>query len=208
MQWETSKGYKIQRILTTNLPSLISHGDNYIMIDTGRKKAWNSISKKLDRILGNKKINAVILTHSHPDHTQTLNEVVSKYDCKVLVHENVVDKVNLNKKENFVLVNDQFHINNLGVEVKIIHIPGHSEGSIGIIIDDAIMIGDIIGDFVTKPFAKKKTIVSDDTLNSLKKLINQKTKLYFPAHKDMVYTHQEIETLYNRYMNGEIIHQV
>ncbi|WBW99401.1 MBL fold metallo-hydrolase [Oceanirhabdus sp. W0125-5] len=208
MKWQTLKGYKIQRILTTNLPLIITNGDNNIMIDTGRKKAWNSISKKLDKVLGDNKINAVILTHTHPDHTQTLNQVVCKYDCKVLVYEKVVNKVCLNKKENFVLVNDEYELNDLGIEGKIIYIPGHSEGSIGIIVDDVIMIGDIMGDFVTKPFAKKKKRVSDDTLKSLKKLVDQKCKLYFPAHKERVYTYEQVENFYNRYIEGEIIYQV
>ena len=84
-------------------------------------------------------LKAVLLTHSHSDHYQALAELKEKY--KMPVYLNELDKYRLKDQKGFVdasydwadddiFVNDGDHLSIGGMEIDVIHTPGHTEGGV------------------------------------------------------------------------------
>ncbi|MBO5143429.1 MAG: MBL fold metallo-hydrolase [Clostridia bacterium] len=106
----------------------------------------------------NIKIKYLILTHCHADHIAGLNNVKKLFpDIKILIHEKdadglVSDNINLSSfleaEPNFIeadlLLKDGDIIPLGDLQLKIIHTPGHTAGSISILIDDALFSGDTL----------------------------------------------------------------
>ena len=88
-------------------------------------------------------LNRILLTHSHNDHINAIDEVLGSYDIPI----------NLNNEEkNFWGTNyDNFDINYGGDQIilgktliKALHTPGHTPGSTCYLIDDQLIAGDTL----------------------------------------------------------------
>jgi len=200
-KWTTSKGTSICQVLGCSNPLLISKGSNSIMIDTGRSRNWSSISSKLDKLLYEKSLKALILTHTHHDHIENFINLKEKYKAKTVVHKSEAGVLcNNDFDDSYVLVDKKYDLNIFGIDGYILHTPGHSAGSISIVIDNEIaIIGDAIGDMKKKPFMKKIKKVPEDTLNSWKELLHLKCSFYIPAHAEALEYHSLVE-LYKDYL--------
>lgn len=100
----------------------------------------------------------IILTHCHADHTAGLKNIKNYYpNIKIIIHEFdnhglTDDSINmcsyLSIDSNFVsadiVVKDGDEIKLGEITVKIMHTPGHTAGSISILIEDALFSGDTI----------------------------------------------------------------
>jgi hydroxyacylglutathione hydrolase len=86
-KWTTKSNYEIFQILNhrSNV-FLITNKKSYILIDSSRKSERNLLIKRLDELCV-KKIDALILTHTHFDHVENAAFVHNKYNCKVIVHK-------------------------------------------------------------------------------------------------------------------------
>lgn len=144
----------------------------------------------------NIKLKYLILTHCHADHMAGLKELKKIYpDIKILIHE--LDAPNLIKDEinlcsmldtelNFIeadrTLKDGDIISVGGLKLKVIHTPGHTAGSISILVDDALFSGDTLfkgthgrTDMPTGSFI--------DILASLKKLMElPDNTIVYPGH--------------------------
>lgn len=207
--WETKNGIKISRVLTTNMPLFVSNGNTTILIDTGRISARNGVLKKLESMLENCDLDLIILTHTHHDHIENLVQILRNYPTKVLVHRSELTYLDIVKnKHNIIVFDEKFDLSDYGIDGYVIHTPGHSAGSSSIVIDNEIaIIGDTLGDFNTKPYAKKRKIVSEVIVNSVQKLISIDCKIYIPTYKKKIYSHDELENFYKRYLDGKIIYE-
>ena len=125
-----------------------------ILIDAagGIDKIYNYVENM------NIKLKYVILTHCHGDHIAGLKELRKNYPrIKVVINED--DKVGLTDDtinlcsflglpENYIeadiLVKDGDIIEFGGLKATIIHTPGHTAGSMSILIKDAVYTGDTI----------------------------------------------------------------
>jgi len=192
---------------------LIKCGNNFILIDTGRKNSWKELTAKLDEILGKNKLSGLILTHTHFDHAENANRLKNEYNCTIIVHESeadylkygnapipkgtnlitgiIVDTIGKKVQSRYnyksidpdILVDENYNLSDFGFSAYIIHTPGHSKGSISIIIDDEIaLVGDtlfgVVRNSIYPPFA-------DDTetmIKSWKKLLETPCKLFLPGH--------------------------
>ena len=123
-----------------------------ILIDAagGIDKIYNYVENM------NIKLKYVILTHCHGDHIAGLKELIKNYPrIKVVINED--DKVGLTDDtinlcsflglpENYIeadiLVKDGDIIEFGGLKATIIHTPGHTAGSMSILIKDAVFTGD------------------------------------------------------------------
>jgi len=200
---------KIQRLLTTNLPMSVVQNGNMILVDTGRAKGQESMFKKLNKICSNEEFKLIILTHTHPDHIETLASIAKKWDVKVLVHsseaQNIVAHID---HERIIEFEDSFDLNDIGINGVVIHTPGHSPGSSSVILNNEIaLVGDHIGDFFTKPWAKNNKKVSNSSLKSMERLLNLGCKLYIPAHKKNWFEYDQLNAVYQRYVNGEAVYE-
>ena len=145
----------------------------------------------------NIKLKYLILTHCHADHIDGMKELKNTYpDMKILIHELdakglVVDEINLvnelGVESNFVeadLVLKDGDVINVGeLKLKVIHTPGHTAGSISILIEDALFSGDTLfkGSYGRTDFPTGNSI---DMMKSIKKLLELPEKvIVYPGHE-------------------------
>ena len=206
-------GYDIIRVMSgrSNV-FLLTNGKENILIDTSVSRLWTKLQKSL-QLLGIKNIDYLILTHAHIDHAANAKRLKEKYNCKVLVHkreddflsrgDNILPKgtmfltrpiVNLLGKRIFqkfryepckadLLIDSEFDLHEFGFNAYLLHTPGHTAGSVCLIVDDEIaMVGDtLFGVFkwsVFPPYAEDKNTM----IKSWGKLLETKCTVFLPSH--------------------------
>ncbi|MBM7624240.1 MBL fold metallo-hydrolase [Sporohalobacter salinus] len=158
-------------------------------------------------------INLIIITHVHNDHVGSLYDIKKKSKASVLIHEKEKKTLNkgYNKfpdgtmffskiissiannlffsKDQFkpvnadIVISDEYNLSDHGVDGRIIHTPGHTEGSISVILqDEYCIIGDtlfnMLPNSVYPPFANDQ----DELLKSWNKLREYNCIKYYPGH--------------------------
>lgn len=211
--WSTSNGYKIIQILSgrSNV-FLVTNGQGNILVDTSPAFMWETLQKRLDR-LGINRIDLLFLTHSHFDHAANASRIQEKYNARVIIHrsetvylatgDNILPtgtnpfsrflvRLLARKFRSFALYqpcNSDYAIDNMldlsqfGFSAYLIHTPGHTPGSVSLIIDDEIaLVGDtMFGIFfwtVFPPFASDEK----QMFNSWEKLLETNCRLFIPSH--------------------------
>ena len=125
----------------------------YIIGDENTKEAavvdagWDA--NKIIEIANNAelKINKIILTHSHFDHVQKINELTDKTNSGVYFHElecNEIKKLMKNNSAKIVKLKGNDELNIGKIKVKIIHTPGHTNGAICLLFDNRLITGDTL----------------------------------------------------------------
>lgn len=175
-----------------------------IVIDPGSKDSLN----ELEFFTFNKIVPSyIILTHEHTDHTWGVNGILEKYpNCKVVCCE--VCKLNLNKESNSYFSyyysdnNYTYSVNRVDIlledinykmkwhdqEIIFLSTPGHSMGSICIMIDNIIFTGDTLMQF--KPYINKRNGSKksyEESLAYLGRVLNCKIMMVYPGHGDVFY---------------------
>lgn len=146
--------------------SYLITGKQICLIDSGVVSSEGVIFDYMAEIgLKPEDISLLILTHSHPDHIGSAKSIKEKSDCKVAAHlgeRSWIEDIDLQAKERPVpnfhsLVEGSIEVDeiledentvDLGNDIilKIIHTPGHSKGSICILIEKerVLITGDVI----------------------------------------------------------------
>lgn len=114
---------------------LIFSKDEAVFIDPG------AFTKEMLKEIEDKKLLYIILTHYHWDHILGAKKLKEKTGAKILIHKK--DKKFLKFEVDQLLdggeeirINDNF--------LRIIHTPGHTSGSISILIDNFLFVGDTV----------------------------------------------------------------
>ncbi len=166
---------------------------------TANKETKNAIlfdapddAEKILNYIKNKELNLkyVFLTHAHFDHICALDTILKETDAKLALHEDEVKYLNdasLNLAESAGIVipeikenitfkdGDEFDFE--GMPIKVIHTPGHTEGSVCYLFKDTLVSGDTLfkqsigrSDFPLgnlndeiKSIKEKLMLLSDDT---------------------------------------------
>lgn len=131
----------------TNTYLIINDNEAFIIDPTiGLEKYINDINKY--------KIKGILLTHGHIDHIASIN----LFDCNVYIYYDEVNKLynnDLNLSEMFN-INFRFENHNIvklynndiidlnGLKIKVIHTPGHTNGSISFLLENIIFTGDTL----------------------------------------------------------------
>jgi glyoxylase-like metal-dependent hydrolase (beta-lactamase superfamily II) len=211
--WETKSGHKILQVLSgrSNV-FLVTLGGKNILIDTGPGFMWKILNKRL-ATLNIETIDYLILTHTHFDHAANAQRIKEKYKARVIVHkneasflttgENIVPQgTNLIAKtivdifakrflslsrykpcQYDILIDNTFDLNSIGFNAYILHTPGHTTGSISIIVNNEIaLVGDtMFGIFkwsVFPPFA-------NDVIQMIRSwgvLLETDCRIFIPSH--------------------------
>ena len=162
---------------------------SYILADESKEALAIDPGWDIDKILtlankGNLRIKKVILAHSHFDHVQKCNELAIRTGAEVYFHEFEAQEIKklLETGINTHFLKDGDEIALGKIKIKVIHTPGHTQGSICLLIENKLLTGDTL--FVS---AIGRTDLSGgnaamlfDSLEKLKKL-DDSTEVY-PGH--------------------------
>jgi glyoxylase-like metal-dependent hydrolase (beta-lactamase superfamily II) len=229
MKWTTKRGSAIERIVRRpSAAYLVRAGDLTILVDTGNSQSRKGLLKGLDRVEG---LDHLVLTHAHYDHVANVGAVVGKFHPTVLSHRS--NESLLREGENspvkgtnaFVramlavfgrpfqafmrfdpvevdrMVDDEEALND---HVWIVHTPGHTEGSISVIVDDEIaLVGDLMfGIFpwsAMPPFGEDKDLIRDNW----RKLLDTGCSLMLPAHGGPI-TAERLQRYFEKEAHGQM----
>lgn len=211
--WITHSGYQLLRILggRSNV-FLMSNGRADILIDTSPKFMWPRLRNRLNRN-GICHIDYLILTHSHFDHANNARRIKELYGAKVIVHQAEADRLSNGKMlipegsnafsrmivrffdplfssiiacepcEPDLLVADRLDLQDFGFNGYILHTPGHSPGSLSVIVDDEVaFVGDaMVGVF---PWSVYPPFLEDhqQLIESWGKLLATGCSWFIPSH--------------------------
>lgn len=195
---------KVESFITSPIGTntyLVSENGRGILIDVGSDGEDLYLYALKEGIT----LEAVLLTHGHFDHANGCAELQQK-GIKIYVHEADAEKlytykgmaafagVKLNafKADEYVTDGEILHF--IGKEIKVIHTPGHSKGSVCYVIDDSVFCGDTLfcGSYGRYDFYDGDL---NELKNSAKKIfsLNGDYKLY-PGHGEFSTLDEERKT--------------
>ena len=189
---------------------LVETDDSYVMIDTGMPNKRQVIEKEIENAGCHPgELKLIILTHGDLDHTGNAAYFRKKYGAKIAMHPDDVGMVEhgdmfwSRKNPNFIMkalsnqffglkeadrfspdlaIEDGYEFSSFGFQAKVLHLPGHTKGSIEILTCDSdLFCGDLLGN-ITKP---SRFSLIDDPAGaeaSIKKLKNINIKIVYPGH--------------------------
>ena len=198
----------IHRISSGNVNCYIVVGkDKAILIDTGRRKYREKILDKCKEL----RVSLIVLTHGHMDHcrnaaylSNALNipVAISKKDMNMipdnrkqkmsaskllgkivlLVSLSSFEKDTLDVFEPMVYLQDGDNLNEYGVDAKVVELPGHTEGSIGLEIEgDKLFVGDALMNMFYPTISMLYTD-RDKMLESAKRITEMGEKTIYFGH--------------------------
>lgn len=208
---------------------LIPSGYGHVLVDTGVKSAYSSIKKNIETlhlVPGN--IDYLILTHTHFDHCQNAAALQKEYGCKIVVGDQEADftdqgftplprgtyaftrflvGVGNTMKKRFeylpfhadIRIGESHTLIDGDIKIELISTPGHSAGSISILVDDEIaIVGDVMihtfGDSIFPPFADQVP----ETIRSWQKLLSTDCRIFLPGHRPAV-SREMLERQFRKY---------
>lgn len=212
--WDLSNGYKITQVLEGRSNAyLINTNNGYMLVDTGRINKFDKLIDNLSEVQkSTPSLNWLVLTHTHFDHCENARMINDFFDTHLYVGSQEAKSLRkgftaLPKGSNFPTKLISFignwltrfyfaytpvvpymeiwgtvQIDNL--DIRIIPTPGHSDGSVSIIVNNEIaLVGDVMyGVFyksIMPPFADNPKTV----LKSWEKLLKEtQCKLFLPGH--------------------------
>ena len=199
--------------------------DGFVLIDTGMAQHWERLEEELTSsgCLPDK-LKLVIITHGDRDHIGSCAKLQEKYKTKIAMHAGDVfmaeggvllkrkvrtlagrilillsrlrrQKIILQKFKPDILLKDGQDLKEYGFRGKVIHLPGHTKGSIGILTDE----GDLFaGDTLVNSKKPDIAVFVDnfqELKNSIEKLKRLNIKKVYPGHgKAFLFSDLKIKT--------------
>ncbi|AXV37502.1 MAG: MBL fold metallo-hydrolase [Methanobacteriaceae archaeon] len=187
---------------------LVRTGNEFVLIDTGTSKTRSKLEKNLQEAgCKPENLNLILITHGDSDHIGNCAYLQDKYGAKIAMHQkdsgmaehgdmlwnrksNIISRIimpfmGLNKSERFTpdfFVVDGYNLTEYGFDARIIHIPGHSSGSIGILTKEGdLFCGDLFSN--TKKPAINSIMPDEKAANdSIEKLRKFNINNVYPGH--------------------------
>ncbi len=208
MQYEIKTIY--QKYLMTVNCYLLKTPSGFILIDTGLPKRRSDLVRELETAgckPGDLKL--IVITHGHLDHNGNTAYLREKYDAKVAMHGGdsamvesgdmfrgvkgltvaivriMLPLVGMSRYDCFkpdIALEDGRDLSEYGFDARVVHVPGHSKGSIGVLTAEGdLFCGDILGN-TDKP---AKTTIVDDSVEldaSVERLKTLGIRTVYPGH--------------------------
>lgn len=161
---------KIHRIASGNVNCyIVADNDKAILIDTGRKKYCEKILERCKKF----HVSLIVLTHGHMDHCQNAAYLAEALHIPIAINKNDMDLITDNRKQSLLAKTllgkivlsvslSSFEMDSLevfdpiiylkngddlseyGIAAKVVELPGHTKGSIGVEIEDNLFVGDAL----------------------------------------------------------------
>lgn len=182
--------------------------DNYILVDAGTTQDKNFI-KNLKSTGKLSKIGLLVLTHGHYDHVGYASVLQKEFNIPIAMHLKDIEKVSYGSmdfppaKGRLSNIVREFTIKSIEKatyskfkpdiifdsrlkieghsEIEILHFPGHTYGSIGIIFEDSLLAGDLV---MNMPFPSTTWFAEDFSLarESIHSLCKNSFVRIYPGH--------------------------
>ncbi|MCD4762233.1 MBL fold metallo-hydrolase [bacterium] len=155
---------------------ILAAGNELIIIDPGAEAGV--ILKKLRKISG--KVKYVINTHGHYDHTTANWAVKKEVLAPICIHE-AERKIIDFRPDKYLREGDIFKAGD--IELKVIHTPGHTPGSICLFGEDVVFTGDtlFLNGYGRTDLEFGSEFDMEQSLKRLDKLIKPGMRVY-PGH--------------------------
>ncbi len=161
---------KIHRIVSGNVNCyIVADHDRAILIDTGRKKHREKILEKCKEY----HVGLIVLTHGHLDHCQNAAYLASALHIPIAVNKMDMDLIPDNRKQTLlaktflgkivlsaslssfekdsleefeptIYLKNGDDLSGYGVDARVVELPGHTKGSIGVEVEDNLFVGDAL----------------------------------------------------------------
>lgn len=154
---------------------VVSQGSDAVLVDTGSAEGYDKVFEECSKY--NMKL--IVLTHVHFDHAENAAKLAKHFGIPVACHEadlelfesfdkqplrsyGIVGKVVLDislkvlrntkveKPENLIFIKDGDDLSAYGFDAKIVGLPGHTKGSIGVDVEGKhLIVGDELDNWIS-----------------------------------------------------------
>lgn len=186
---------------------LLETDTGFVLIDTGRKSTRSTLEQEL--VISGctpKNLNLIILTHGDFDHTGNGAYLRDKYNTKIAMHRLdsgmvefgdmfwnkttgnwLIKKLinaffNITKFTPDYMIDEESDLSEFGLDARVLHLPGHSKGSIGLLTaSNELFCGDLFTN-LKKP--EPNTMIDDlnEFNESIAKVNSLNIKIVYPGH--------------------------
>lgn len=151
------------------MQKIVADNDKAILIDTDRKKYCEKILERCKKF----HVSLIVLTHGHMDHCQNAAYLAEALHIPIAINKNDMDLITDNRKQSLLAKTllgkivlsvslSSFEMDSLevfdpiiylkngddlseyGIAAKVVELPGHTKGSIGVEIEDNLFVGDAL----------------------------------------------------------------
>jgi len=208
----------VQTIKLGGVKCFLVQEEGLILIDTGTPEQHDRILKQVKKLgLNPHNIELIVITHGHGDHFGSAQKIKELTGAKLAVHKEDADIVKEGKKifppglnawgsflafiwrPIFSLINytgvepdiwleEEFPLAEFGIKGKTIHTPGHTAGSVSVILDGGEAI---VGDLTMNGFPMRRGAgmpifgnSEREIRHSWKKLLDAGASVIYPGHGD------------------------
>ena len=154
---------------------IVESEGNAILVDTGSGEFYDVVANECRKY----NLRLIMLTHVHFDHAENAaklseefdvpvafnksdEELFDNYDAQPLMSYGLVGRVVLGlslkvlretevkKPQNIVYISDGYDLSSYGIDAKVIGLPGHTDGSIGVDVEEqSLLVGDALDNWIS-----------------------------------------------------------
>ncbi len=178
--------YREGDIEVVRLGPLGPYGNNsYIIADTSAKESliidMPAEGEKILAALADARVRSIVATHWHPDHWMSYDLIRSATGAPVHVHES---EVNIPPERIDVRVTDGQELRAGSARLRVIHTPGHTPGSICLLLGKVLLTGDTLF-----PGGPGRTARPEDLSTAIRSIVDRlyelpEDVLVWPGHGD------------------------
>ncbi len=209
---------QVQTIKLSGVNCFLVQEEGLILIDTGAPGQHDRILKQVKKLGVNPHdIELIVITHGHGDHFGSAQKIKEFTGAKLAVHKEDADIIKEGKKvfppglnkwgrlmafvwkpmfalinysgiEPDILLEEEFQLAEFGVKGRIIHTPGHTAGSVSVLLDGGEAI---VGDLAMNGFPMRRGAgmpifgnSEREIKQSWKKLVDAGASIIYPGHGD------------------------
>jgi hydroxyacylglutathione hydrolase len=198
-----------KHLMTVNC-YLVKTANGCILIDSGLPKRRGDLVRELEAAgCGPGDLKLIVITHGHLDHNGNTAHLRERYGAKIAMHGGdsamaesgdmfrgvkgltvaviraVLPLVGMSRYDGFtpdILLEDGQDLSEHGFDARVVHVPGHSKGSIGVLTADGdFLCGDLL---VNNDKPVRNTLIDDqDEYDaSIERLKALDVKTVYPGH--------------------------
>jgi len=188
-------------------------GDELVLIDSGAGESFDQLVKNIKSLgFEPERLGAVIATHAHLDHIGSLYEFRERFGAKIIAHELDSDAIETGIgtgadlygmayepcKVDIIVKQEEESLLYGGYELKAVHIPGHTPGSVAIYVDIGKRI--LFGQDIHGPYFLRGSDQTQAKI-SLQKLIDLKADILCEGHFGIYEPASEVKRYIEGYLN-------